>query len=52
MKYQVIVVDKQTKEVVETLDCSGERDAQTVADGVRINLNHREFRVEIVCTKG
>lgn len=50
MKHQVIIVDKQTKEVVETMDCSGERDAQCVAESVRINLNHREFRVEIVCT--
>ena len=51
MKYFVNVIDKHTKEVVEQLLCDSKREAQCVTDGVRINLNHLEFKVEIVCTK-
>lgn len=48
MKYSVQIIDKTTKEVVETIHCSSERDAQSILQGVRINLNHKEFKAEIV----
>jgi len=48
MNYSVQIIDKATKEVVETIPCNSERDAQTIAQGVRINLNHSEFKAEIV----
>lgn len=51
MKYIVKIIDKETKEVLEEILCTGEGDAQCIADGVRIKLNHREFLVEIICTE-
>lgn len=47
IKYSVQIIDKASKEVVEKIPCNGERDAQTVLQGVQINLNRAEFRAEI-----
>ncbi len=48
MKFSVQIIEKATKEVVETIPCNSERDAQSIVQGVGMNLNHVEFKAEIV----
>lgn len=48
MKYSVQIIDKATKEVVDSLECNSERDAERMLQGVSINLNHSEFKAKIV----
>lgn len=48
MNYSVHVVEKATKEIVENIPCNSKQDADTILLGVKINLNHAEFKAEIV----
>ena len=48
MKYSVKIIDKASKEVVETIPCQSESDARSIVQAVRVNLNHAEFKAEIV----
>lgn len=48
MKYSVQIINKASKRVVETIPCHSESDARSIVQGVRVNLNHAEFKAEIV----
>jgi len=44
---KVEVIEDATQEVVKSIECSSERDADRVAQGLMINLNHAEYSVRI-----
>lgn len=44
---KVYVIEKATGEKVEQIDCATEQEAYEVARGIRINLDHNEYRVEV-----
>ncbi len=46
--YSVEVVDRQTKEVVHSLEAIGANRAQKLSDGLKINLNADKYFVLIV----
>ena len=47
-KFKVEVVERGTKEVVKTIGPTNERQAEKVARGLSINLNHANYRVQVV----
>lgn len=47
MKYFVEVINKKTGEVEKSIECKSEREADRVDTGLSINLDHKEFRIEI-----
>jgi hypothetical protein len=46
-EWKVNVIEKATKEVVEVIDCDCESSAKEVKQGMMINMNHADYRVEI-----
>ena len=46
--WRVEVVEDDTQEVVKTIECHTEREAQRVERGLLINLNHERFHTNIV----
>ena len=50
--WRVEVIEDDTQEVVKTIECHTEREAQRVERGLLINLNHERFHTNIVSPKG
>jgi len=48
MKYFVEVICYETDDVVKSIECSSERDADRVSYGLNINLNHEKYFTVIV----
>ena len=46
--WRVKVVEDDTQEVVKTIRCHTEREAERVERGLLINLNHERFHTSIV----
>jgi hypothetical protein len=49
---EVKIVNRKSKEVVETLNCNDPRDAQRVEKGININLDHTNFFTQIIEAPG
>lgn len=45
--YKVEIYDRDTKEVVETIECRSFDEAERVERGVNINLNRRQYRTRV-----
>lgn len=43
-----VLVKSHENEIVKTIECASERQAERVADGVEINLNHDKYYVEVI----
>lgn len=46
--WYVEVFNIETEEVVKSVECSSEKKAERVEDGIRINLNWDEYETRIV----
>ena len=46
--WYVEVVDSYSGEVVERIECSSERKAERVEDGISINLNWEDYETRVV----
>ena len=46
--WRVEVIEDDTQEVVKTIRCHTEREAQRVERGLLVNLNHKRFHTNIV----
>lgn len=47
MGWQVEIRDIDTDEIIEVIECSGERSAERVENGVNINLNKEKYYTEV-----
>lgn len=47
-KFKVEVVERGSKDVVKTIVTSNERQAEKIARGLSVNLNHANYRVRVV----
>ena len=50
MRYIIKIVDDETGEIVRSFERESKRDADKVADGASINLNHERFSVRVEAT--
>ena len=46
--WEVQVVDERSKELVKRILCTSEHAADRVERGLSINLNHRDYSVQVV----
>ena len=48
MGYCVQIIDKSTRDLVETVVCRSKRDAEVILGGILVNLDHSEFEAKII----
>jgi len=46
-KWRVNVIDRDTNEIVHTVRCRNDREAEKVERGLWINMNHDEYYTEV-----
>jgi len=45
---KVVIKSYETDEIVKEINCSSERQAEKVDDGININLDHEKYYTEII----